>query len=535
MVKKIDHYSIENPACVYDEESLTVLKLCGRLAAKINELVRVVNDAWHHLFEKLDDTAERVVTDMVLAGKLTFGIYPSGDTSGATDRANIQRCLDEWGACELGEGDFYIDEAIVLRSGNSITGRGSLVTKIHAERSDAFTIGEDSADNLTVRDFCVTDDNTNGHTAFVLNGATTQPYTGARYSNFENIRVEGFMHAVQLAGAWCVNFHRCRFFTFEDAVHQTGTCNNVVYDHCSFIYADREAARGYTGVSITAEGGAQNCGISFFDCDFEGWNIALRAYCVVALNVKNIYAEGCNRVFSLDSCPAFSCDGGYAAYVQRLAVVSVSNAATLYANGRGEIRNVFVRLETDDNTVAGPQDYQVCAYLTNVPDPVKYLLKMENVCAEDVNGNGAHIFYYDRDLTQTYGCGYDYDTAPLAVSNTMDRASSGYILFTATKRETVKITKARLQFGTDYTPSTSGEIIVATQGGNEFKFYINAGTTYAANTFLNGSPLHGAVVEKPDDEGRILVSWSSGLSALPYAAVLLNVNVGEMIASVPIQ
>lgn len=535
MVKKLHHYSIENPACVYDEESLTVLKLCGRLTHKVNECVEVVNDAWDKLTDKLDDTAEQVVTDFVLAGKLTFGIYPSGDRTGATDRANIQRCLDDWGACELGEGDFYIDQTIVLTTGNSITGRGSLATTIHAEHSNAFTIGEQSADNLTVRDFCVTDDNTNEHTAFMLNGTTTQPHTGARYSNFENIRVEGFMHAVQLAGAWCVNFHRCRFFTFEGAVYQTGTCNNVVYDHCSFIYADRADWRDFNGVDITAEGGAQNCGISFFDCDFEGWDIAIRGYCVVSLNVKNIYAEGCNRVFSLDSCPAFSCDGGYASFVQRLAVVSVSNNAALYANGRGEIRNVFVRLETDGNTVDGSQTYQDCAYLTNVPDPVKYLLKMENVGAEDVNGNGVHIFYYDRDLTQTYGCGYDYRTAPLAVSKKLNAGSSGVVSITAAKREQVKFTKARLQFGETYTPSTSGEILVSTHGGNEYKFYINAGTTYPAGSFLNGNPLHGAVVEVANEEGCVDVGWSSGLSTLPNAVVVLNTNVGEMIASASIQ
>lgn len=39
MVNPIKHYSIENHATVYDEESLTVLELCARLGAKLNELV----------------------------------------------------------------------------------------------------------------------------------------------------------------------------------------------------------------------------------------------------------------------------------------------------------------------------------------------------------------------------------------------------------------------------------------------------------------------------------------------------------------
>lgn len=45
MIEKIGHYSITNPATVYDEEAMTALQLAGRTAAKVNECVDVVNDA----------------------------------------------------------------------------------------------------------------------------------------------------------------------------------------------------------------------------------------------------------------------------------------------------------------------------------------------------------------------------------------------------------------------------------------------------------------------------------------------------------
>lgn len=44
MVDKILHYSLTNPATVYDEEALTALELAGRTAAKVNECVEEVND-----------------------------------------------------------------------------------------------------------------------------------------------------------------------------------------------------------------------------------------------------------------------------------------------------------------------------------------------------------------------------------------------------------------------------------------------------------------------------------------------------------
>ena len=43
MVKPIHHYSMENPASVYDEEALTALELAARTAGKVNECVEAFN------------------------------------------------------------------------------------------------------------------------------------------------------------------------------------------------------------------------------------------------------------------------------------------------------------------------------------------------------------------------------------------------------------------------------------------------------------------------------------------------------------
>lgn len=43
MIEKIGHYSLTNPATVYDEEALTALELAGRTAAKTNECIEAVN------------------------------------------------------------------------------------------------------------------------------------------------------------------------------------------------------------------------------------------------------------------------------------------------------------------------------------------------------------------------------------------------------------------------------------------------------------------------------------------------------------
>lgn len=55
MIKPINHYSIENPATVYDEEAVTALQLAGRTAAKVNE---VINDQ-NSLRSETEETVNR--------------------------------------------------------------------------------------------------------------------------------------------------------------------------------------------------------------------------------------------------------------------------------------------------------------------------------------------------------------------------------------------------------------------------------------------------------------------------------------------
>ena len=52
-IKKIEHYAIENPASVFDEEALTALELAGRTAHKVNEIVGTVD-------EFIDETNEEI-------------------------------------------------------------------------------------------------------------------------------------------------------------------------------------------------------------------------------------------------------------------------------------------------------------------------------------------------------------------------------------------------------------------------------------------------------------------------------------------
>lgn len=61
MIKPINtHYSMENPASVYDEEALTALELAGRTTAKLNEVIKEFNTLVEDTQRQLDQMNESI-------------------------------------------------------------------------------------------------------------------------------------------------------------------------------------------------------------------------------------------------------------------------------------------------------------------------------------------------------------------------------------------------------------------------------------------------------------------------------------------
>lgn len=65
-LKPINHYSMSNPATVYDEEALTALELAARTAGKVNEAVAAVNELEEAVATVIDDV-DKKLTDTLTA------------------------------------------------------------------------------------------------------------------------------------------------------------------------------------------------------------------------------------------------------------------------------------------------------------------------------------------------------------------------------------------------------------------------------------------------------------------------------------
>lgn len=62
-IDKLNHYSMQNPASVYDEEALTALELAARTAAKVNECAEQVNENTEALPRMVDDTVQNHINN----------------------------------------------------------------------------------------------------------------------------------------------------------------------------------------------------------------------------------------------------------------------------------------------------------------------------------------------------------------------------------------------------------------------------------------------------------------------------------------
>lgn len=513
---KINHYSLENPASVYDEEALTALELAARTAAKVNGCVDAVNEFREKFFNRVDAAIDDHINSMLIDGTLTVdGLRPSGDESGNTDNKNINKLLELWGVCVLSEGTFYIPFDIMPAAGQAIIGAGSAKTKIKSTGM-VIGMGGTSAEHIRIENCTIESDN--GAAAVRLHGTTTEPYTGARYSTFRNVDIIAHKgNGLEMRGAWCVKFDHCRFFIADGrvGVKQTGTCNNVVYDHCSFIGAG--ATRG-DGVHISAEGGSQNCGISFRDCDFEKLGYGVYAYSVIALNVLNIYAEDVSTVFHVDSCPNFNVNGGYAAYINRLCNVNVSNANALFAHSGGKISNVFCTVRDGAGN-----------YLITAKDPRTYNLIVENVHAKHAGDDTGDIYYYDRDLNQAYGAGcfypVQYATADLY---------NNPLTFTASiaDDESLKLVDLELVCKEKHTPA-AGVISVCFCGNWVYSFNITA-VEYAVGAVVRGTPNLQNLLIRDLPRGDITIYMDNAAESGKWSFNAKTVK-GKMIANKEVQ
>lgn len=429
-------------------------------------------DVQEEINNKLDLMANNGTLNILLQMHARM-VLPSNDASGKTDTLNIQKMLNNFGYVELFTGIYYTNAPIKLKSGNVIVGSGNENTVIECS-TDFCTFNENnSADKLVLKNFRV-NDASGEHIGLNFVGTTTNPYNGIRYSFIENIHLFGFNTCVAIRGAWCVKFDHCRFESNNMCVNQSGSCNNVEYEECQF-YGEQNVS---TGVRLTGDGGAENYGVYFNNCDFEKHLYGLNLYSCVGVYINNLYVEKIDTVINADNAVNLVLNGGTLNYINRAANVAKTQVNNFYNVTTFTMLNVYVRYSKSEKSCL--------VYISN--DVPVYI---ENITV--TNTNGGDVYLKNTDAETKYDYNGDYYIENLSTPNFNGRytSSKGNIVKTdgIKSRDNVKLIGANIELINDATIDNNTEIRLVNKDGTIlYRFYINQGT-YKKGHIFNGEVL----------------------------------------------
>ena len=396
-------------------------------------------------------------------------VLPSNDISGNTDTKNIQKMINEFGYVELFSGIYYINKPIKLKSGNTIIGSGNENTIIECSSDFCTLLENSSADKLILKNFRV-NDTTGEHIGLDFIGTTTEPYTGMRYSFIENIHLFGFNTCVRIRGAWCTKFNHCRFESNNICINQSGSCNNIEYTECQF-YGEENVS---TGVKITGDGGSENYGIYFNNCDFEKHKYGFNLYACVGVYINNLYVEKIGTVINADNSINLVLNGGTLNSVNRVANVAKSQKISLYNVTTFSMLNAYVKYNKSEKSCL--------VYISN--DVPVYI---ENITV--ANLKGGNVFLKNTDAETNYDYNGDYYIENLSTSNFNGRysISKGTLIKSdgIKRRDSVKLIGCNIELISGATIDNNTEVHIVNENGTIlYRFYINAGRYESGHIFI---------------------------------------------------
>ena len=396
-------------------------------------------------------------------------VLPSNDISGNTDTKNIQKMITEFGYVELFSGIYYINKPIELKSGNTIIGSGNENTIIECSSDFCTLLENSSADKLILKNFRV-NDTTGEHIGLNFIGTTTKPYTGLRYSFIENIHIFGFNTCMLIRGAWCTKFNHCRFESNNICINQSGTCNNIEYTECQF-YGDQNVS---TGVKITGDGGAENYGIYFNNCDLEKHKYGFNLYDCVGVYINNLYVEKINTVINADNSINLVLNGGTLNNVNRVANVAKSQAISLYNVTTFSMLNVYVKCNKSEKSCL--------VYISN--DVPVYI---ENITVANLKGGSVFLKNTDAETNYDYNGNYYIENLSTSEFNGRYTNSKGTLIKSdgIKRRDSVKLIGCNIELISEATIDNNTEIHVVNESGTIlYRFYVNAGSYETGHIFI---------------------------------------------------
>lgn len=436
MLDPINHYSLSNPATVYDEESLTVLELCARIAAKYNAYVSQVNTNETNIKDiqtfirdtlpgDIDSAVVERLTEMLANGAFDdlinnnrasakmFGAVGDGVADDTNALLAWYKFVSDNGLTGyLPVGTYLLNQTLIAKNTPNFTVIGESKTgtiiKIASDATSCFAIHDSgngcSISNLTI-DLNQTADATQGFGLYVKNSDNVS------YEDIiiKNIGYGALMAFHDNAGSQIKNLYinRVEMYGIDgknvDGVHPTGLLMASVYNaHVTNCYAEKINYYPYEFKNFSESCFFSNCTAK--DC-YQGFYLGGDAeypegrshYCedivfdsCVAIDCFSPFVVGhCKRV-AFNNCRSF-CDNmsGY-----KVTGISARDCSEVSITGEYWFRYTGIDIRNAENVTVCAATY-ICAGETESRIPLTFVAPLTNVHVTITSTNNTRLQTYN--------------------------------------------------------------------------------------------------------------------------------------------
>lgn len=299
-IKPLGHYAMENHPSVYDEESLTALQLCARIAGKVNEVVNAMNtfadetgktivgevDKWLEEHPEVTTTVmdgsigeEKIMPDFRMSitnNYVTPAMFGASLDKTPADNATALRSAMEYAnthKCKV-----YIDKAYTF---SNIDFSGLYRITLEGP-GKGFDINVTGANGVGI--YMPTTHHTLTNISFKTTADITLLSVPGRYNIFNNVHLWGANNNTGVGadiGGWCNTFTDSSIRSFNECAVVEG--NFITFVNCVLVGADTAE-----GSNVTVNSGFN---IAFNTCDIEKGNGLLTVNDGV-VTVAKCYCEG---------------------------------------------------------------------------------------------------------------------------------------------------------------------------------------------------------------------------------------------------
>jgi hypothetical protein len=211
-------------------------------------------------------------------------VSPSGDTTGATDKANITAALANGGYCQLLAATYYVNGPIVMPGSVSVASALHGLQVGWGDDLDYYSVGEGVPTGTIIQ----TTTTFAGEAVILMNNTSSTSYMTPSLRDFV-IQCEPMPaqsgsnggHGIEMTGAWSAGFIQNVFvykpqgscFLFQDATTGTGNPDNNIIRACKAAGA-KGASGGETGgygfcIAHMPDAVFSDCEAS--ECDLDAW------------------------------------------------------------------------------------------------------------------------------------------------------------------------------------------------------------------------------------------------------------------------